>query len=190
MSVVSPTTVVCDKEWTVRDLDRMPEGYRYEILDGVLYMTAMPSWPHGGVVDNLKDLISPWIRSRKLGRFLGAQNGIYHSETNYVDPDLIFVRPDQIPAEGERHRTAALAVEVLSPSNLRVAREERESLFARARVEEIWYVDTRERTLEVRRLEGDRYVTARTFVGSDNVTSAVFPGLEFPLSAAWEDLTP
>jgi Uma2 family endonuclease len=188
MSVVAPTTVVCDSLWTVAAVERMPDGYRYEILDGVLYMTAMPEWGHGLVIQNLNLLITPWVRSRRLGQGMGPQTGIYWSEFNYLDPDLIFVREDRLPGKKDRARTAALAIEVCSPSNLRAPREVRETLFLRAAVEEIWYVDEPSRTLEVRRLGEHGYSTVRIFQGGDTVSSVVLPGLEFSLATAWQYL--
>jgi Uma2 family endonuclease len=186
--VVALTTAVSDHVWTLDDLDRMPEGYRYEILEGVLYMAALPAWPHGGIAANLQSILDPWVRSRKLGRVPGAQTGIYYGERNYIDPDLIYLRPEHIPGRGERPTTAALAVEVISPTNLRAPREDREALFRRVGVEEIWYVDYEARSLEVRRGSGDGYATTVVFRNEDVVTSELFPGLQFALTAVWEDL--
>lgn len=187
--ITTPTTTVSDRVWRVSDLKLMPPGYRYEILDGVLYMVAMPAWPHALVVDNLKDIVGPWVRKRKLGRLLGAQTGVYRSEVNYVDPDLVFLRPDQYPPAGQRPTSAALGIEVLSPSNLRTPRDQREDLLRQARVEEVWYVDFEARTLEVRRIGDSGYETAAHFRGADTVRSGRLPGLAFPLAALWEDMS-
>jgi Uma2 family endonuclease len=187
-AITAPTTTITDRIWTVSDLDRMPPGFKYEILDGVLYMTAMPLWPHPGVVENLQRILLPWVHERKLGRVLGAQTGVHLNERNYVDPDLIFLRNDQVPKCGGRCSSAALAVEVLSPSNLRAPREDREEFFRRVHVEEVWYVDHEARTLEIRRLSGSGYETERIFRGEDLVTTRQLPGLEFRVDALWEGL--
>jgi Uma2 family endonuclease len=187
-TVLAPTTIVSDKSWTVADIEQMPRGYRYEILDGVLYMAAMPKWPHPGLVENLQRILIPWVHAQGVGRLLSAQTGIYLNDRNYVDPDLIFLRTSQFPDVGGYLSTAALAIEVLSPSNFRAPREEREAFFVRAGVEELWYVDYGPRTLEVRRLAGAGYETERLFQGDDPVSSAQLPGLEFSLTALWEDL--
>jgi Uma2 family endonuclease len=83
-----------------------------------------------------------------------------------------------------------LAIEVCCPSELCAPREAREPVFARVGVEELWYVDEPSRTLEVRRRTDGGYATVRVFQGDALVSSRVLPGLEFPLPAAWEDLTP
>lgn len=186
-SVLVPTTVVSDRTWTVSEVERWPDHLRFEILDGVLYMAAAPYQPHPIVVDNIDDILGTWVRQHQLGRVLGAQTGLYLTEINYLDPDLVFVRRSQIPSRGQRYTCAALAVEVLSPSNLRAPREVREERYRKVGVEEIWYVDHEARTLEVRRPAGAGYETAVVFRDEDEVSSPLFPGLAFPLPALWVD---
>ncbi len=187
-TIAAHTSVVADREWTVDDLRLLPEDYRCELVEGVLYMAAMPAWPHATVVENIRDIIGPWVRSRKLGRVVGPQAGIYLNERNYIDPDLIFLRHDQFPEAGERPRSAVLAVEVLSPSNLRIPQGERLRMLEQANVEEIWFVDTGDRSLEVWRLLADGYQLVAHFHGADEVSSLAIPGLVFPLIDCWADI--
>ncbi len=188
-AVVAPTTVVSDRTWTVEEVSRSALQGRCELVEGILYMVAMPHWPHADIVDNLYEVLGPWVRSRRLGRVYPPQTGIYLNETNYVDPDLMYVRAADIPTRRrQRVRTAALAVEVLSKSNFRAPREQREELFRQAGIEELWYVDYDARSLEVRRITPAGYETSVICRGDDAVTTQVLPGLVFPLTAAWEDI--
>lgn len=187
-TITAPTTTISVHQWDVEDLEHLPEGYRYEILEGVLYMSPMPELQHGAVIANLLDLLSPWVRSRKLGRFFPPQTGVYYNKKNYIDPDLLFLRASEYKHWPKRATRGTLAIEVLSPSNLRAPREDREQLFSRVQVEELWYVDTNQRTLDIRQQAEAGYRTVATFQGEDMVRSAVLPGLEFPLTALWEDL--
>lgn len=182
--VMTTTTTVSDELWTVYDLEQMPPGRRYELLEGVLYMVAMPSWPHPLVAKNLYNLLDDWVRAEKCGYVFSAQTGLYLNELNYLDPDLVYLRPHQVPRrEGERVQSATLAAEVISPSNLRAPREEKEARFRQIGVEEIWYVHQRPRRLEVRRLAETGYEDHVTFEGSMIVSSEISPGLEFTLAA-------
>jgi Uma2 family endonuclease len=187
-AVLVPTTAVSDRSWTVAEVEAWPVRTRFEILEGVLYAAALPLAPHADIVSNLLSLLASSVRARGLGKVYPPQTGLYHSETNYLDPDLVFLRPAQRPRKGERAAAAALAVEVVSPSNLRAPREPRERLFRQLGVEELWYVEYEARRMEVRRLTPEGYVTTAVFAEGDTVRSEVFPGLEFPLSAAWEDV--
>jgi Uma2 family endonuclease len=187
--VIAPTTVISDRTWTVEEVSRSALQGRCELVEGILYMVAMPNWPHADIVDNLYQILGPWVRSRRLGRVYPPQTGIYLNETNYVDPDLMYVRSEDIPTRRkQRVRTAALAVEVLSQSNFRAPREQREELFRQAGIEELWYVDYDARSIEVRRITPTGYEISATYQGEDAVSTPVLPGLEFPLTAAWEDI--
>jgi Uma2 family endonuclease len=188
-AVISPTTVVCDREWTIDDLEELPRHSRYEILDGVLYMSPLPLLPHNLCADNLKELLSAWLRPRRLGRALLPGTGIHRDPSSYVDPDVTVFRSTQLPKGKRRPATAAIAVEVISPSNRRMGyRQQREEFLAGRNVPELWYVDTDERCTEVLRLEDEAYRPWRRFSGDDTVTTLELPGFEFPLTAAWEDL--
>ena len=181
--------MISDRTWTVEEVSRSALQGRCELVEGILYMVAMPNWPHADIADNLDEDLGPWVRSHRLGRVYPPQTGIYLNETNYGDPDLIYVRAADIPTRrSQRVRTAALAVEVLSQSNFRAPREQREELFRQAGIEELWYVDYDARSLEVRRITPAGYEISATYRGEDAVTTQVLPGLEFPLTAAWEDI--
>jgi Uma2 family endonuclease len=184
--VVTATTTVSDQLWTVSDLEPLPSGRRYELLAGVLYMVAMPGWPHPLVAKNLYNLLDDWARAEKCGYVFSAQTGLYLNEHNYLDPDIVYLRPHQVPrGEGQRVQSATLAAEVISPSNFRSSREDREVRFRQLGVEEIWYVHQYPRRLVIRRLAEDGYEDSATFEVNDLVRSGVFPGLEFPLEAVW-----
>jgi Uma2 family endonuclease len=185
-SVRRSTTFVSNREWCVQDLDWMPSGYRYEILNGVLYMEALPYWPHPLVIENLQRTLGVWIWQHDLGHLFSPQTGIYYSETQYVDPDLLFVRQNQTPEDDEGLlRQATLVIEVISQSNTRAPRTEREALFHLVEVQEIWHVDPKQKSVEVcvRRRMG--YESSALFRDSDEVTSTLFPGFAIPLSELW-----
>jgi Uma2 family endonuclease len=188
--VLVRTTTVSDVVWTIADVERLPSGPRYEVLGGVLYILSPPVWPQPVIGRNLQLVLSLWVRERRLGIVVGAKSGITDGLRSYLDPDVLYLRWDQIPPRGGRPEAAALSVEVMSPSNLRAPREDREEFLFRAGVEELWYVDGAARTLEVRRLGDHGYETVRLYKDAEPVTTLVLPGLEFPLTALWEDLGP
>jgi Uma2 family endonuclease len=185
--VTQLTTFVSDREWRVQDLRQMPDGYRYEILNGVLYMAAMPFWPHPLVIENLQRTLGNWIWQHGLGHLFSPQTGIYYSETQYVDPDLLFVRPEQTPSEEEEGwlRQATLVIEVVSGSNTRAPREEREALFHRVNVEEIWYADPKQKSVEICARTDEGFATVSLFRGDDIVTSRLCPGFSVPAAELW-----
>lgn len=121
--------------------------------------------------------LSPWVRARRLGRILPPQTGVYLNDINYVDPDLLYLRRSQIPRRGQRSTTAAVAVEILS---LRAPRVQREAMFLKAGVEEVWYIDHEQETLEIRRLREGGYETTALFAVRTRSLRSSFPGWSFP----------
>lgn len=66
------------------------------------------------------NLLDDWARAEKCGYVFSAQTGLNLNEHNYLDPDLVYLQPHQVPQrDGERVTSAALAAEVISPSNFR-----------------------------------------------------------------------
>lgn len=112
----------------------MPCGYRYEILEGVLYMAAPAPWPLPGIAANVHDLLGTWVQAHRTGARVLARTGLFLDEINYLDPDLVCLHRSQIPRYGERTSAATLSVDVLLPSNVRAPREQREAVFLRTSV--------------------------------------------------------
>ena len=52
-TVVMPTTAVSDFTWTVSEVEEWAPRFRFEIIEGVLYMSPVPVWPHPHIVSEL-----------------------------------------------------------------------------------------------------------------------------------------
>ena len=180
-----PTTIYSNRKWRVQDLELMPRGYRYEILDGLLYMAAMPFFPHPLIVESFQRTLGVWIWQHDLGHLFSPRTGIYYSDTQYVDPDLLFVRYDQTPKRRGRLKQATLAIEVVSESNLRAPRHEREALFHRLNIQEIWYADPESETVEVCERTEIGYSVDHVFRMGETLISALFPGFTLPVAHLW-----
>ena len=77
--------------------------------------------------------------------------------------------------------------EVVSPSTGRVDRGRKMRIYAREKVAHLWMVDPIIRTLEVYRLEDDRWIVAGTHAGNDVVHAEPFDAVELDLSRWWLD---
>lgn len=75
--------------------------------------------------------------------------------------------------------------EVLSPSTAGLDRVKKLEVYRRERVAHLWFVDPEGRTLEVLRLDGERFVIAATFEGDDPVHAEPFDAVELELGALW-----
>src|SRR5262249_1604689 len=128
---------------TYADLERFPEdNLRREIIDGELFVTAAPVLRHQVVVAFLTAELVLHQRARG-GIALPAPTDVFFSDTNVVEPDVIFVRADHMNrAETKFVRSAPdLVVEVSSPSTRHTDLVRKRDLFERFGVPEYWFVD-------------------------------------------------
>lgn len=171
--------------WTYEDYLRLPDdGQRYEVIRGVLYVTATPTQVHQYALGELFSLVRGFVRKHQLGRVLFAPFDIRLPDriADPVEPDLIFFRKGNEP-RGDEDRyfqgVPDLVVEVLSPSTRRRDQKIKFEAYRDACVPEYWIVDPKMRTVVVYTLSEDRRSYAELCRGGagEVVTSAVLPGL-------------
>jgi Uma2 family endonuclease len=76
--------------WTVAMLDALPEdGQRYEIIDGVLYVTPAPRVRHQHVVTMLAVALAPYVTRVCRAVLLVAPTDVRKGERTSVQPDSI-----------------------------------------------------------------------------------------------------
>lgn len=75
--------------------------------------------------------------------------------------------------------------EIQSPGTARTDRVRKVPAYATADVAHLWLVDPRERTLEVFRLEGGRWILVATHGGEEIVRAEPFEAIELPLERVW-----
>jgi Uma2 family endonuclease len=106
-----------------------------------------------------------------------------------VVPDIAGWRVERMPdvPEGVEFREPPDWVcEVLSPSTERVDRTRKLRIYARAGVRHVWLVNAAERTLEVLRLDEERWTLLDVHADQDVVRAEPFDALPFTLSQLWE----
>ena len=138
------------RQWTVDDLEDLPDdSNRYEIIDGELLVTPVPSLDQEAVL-RFATLLTDYVRRERIGYVVVSPADVTFSKSRSVQPDL-FVVPS---ADGRRPRhfrdvgRLLLAVEILSPSTARADRVAKRRLFRDERVPEYWIVDLDARTIE------------------------------------------
>ena len=130
--------------WTVAMLDALPEdGQRYEIIDGVLYVTPAPRVRHQHVVTLLAAKLVPYVDRAGGAIVLVAPTDVRKGEHTSVQPDILVVRLDEsgrvaVPIQP---RDLPLAIEVPSVGTARTDRQDKRVLYQGEGVAEYWIVD-------------------------------------------------
>ncbi len=178
-----PTTSY-DARLTYQDFLRFPDdGLRHEIIDGTHYVTPSPNQRHQELVARLHLSLGVFLEDRlDRGRLFLSPFDVVFSFHDVVEPDLVFVAPDQLDILTAQNiqGTPALVIEVLSPSTRTRDREVKGRLYARAGVREYWLVDPDLNAVTVHRRAADG-----VFPVVAHVTAERHDTLETPLVLGW-----
>ncbi|MGQ9779127.1 MAG: Uma2 family endonuclease [Bacillota bacterium] len=159
---------------------RLPEDApRYEIIKGVGYLTPSPGARHQMVRANLGFFLYQYIRSRNLGEVYFAPFDVVLSETDVVQPDILYIAEDRLEIVRERGVFGApdLVVEILSPAHTGRDRQEKLDLYQTYGVKEYWIVDIENRTVEVW-ISRIAFLDTRHLYREGKIRSDLLPGLE------------
>jgi Uma2 family endonuclease len=177
---------------TYADLLEVPEHLVAEIVDGDLYATPRPASPHARAATAIGQDLGPFDREPG-GK--GAPGGWWilfepelHLGEDVVVPDLAGWRQNRMPTipNVPYFKLAPNWIcEVVSPTTGRLDRVRKMPVYARERVGHLWLVDPLQHTLEIYRLEGDRWIVASTHGGVERVMAEPFADLEIELKRWW-----
>ena len=80
-------------EWTYEDWLKLPDdGYRYEVIDGVLHMSPPPRIPHQRVSLRIVRRLADFVEERDLGEAFEAPVGVrLPNQPVPVQPDILSV---------------------------------------------------------------------------------------------------
>ena len=170
--------MVAKAKYTYEDYLNTPEGERYELLDGELVLVASPNEEHQLAGVKLVSLMHPYVTTRELGWVFHAPFYIVFSDTEVVQPDLMFIFEER-----EHIRTAAnvqgapdMVVEILSPSSSRREWKYKRGLYAKYGVKEYWIVDPVNRIVSAMLLRDGVLEIAGAYVEGDTLSSAALEG--------------
>jgi len=176
--------------WTYEDWLRLPDdGFRYEIIEGVLHVTPAPSIAHQTASGNLYSLLRDYAR-RHGGRLWTSPVGVrLPGQPVPFQPDLVFVSAARSDIVGAQYVEGVpdLVVEILSPSNFFYDRTQKFQLYRDAGVPEYWIVDPRAHTIEVYALEGTEYIPLGQNAAGEEATSRVLSGFAASVDAVFAE---
>jgi Uma2 family endonuclease len=171
---------------TPDDLLRMPDGDRFELVDGHLVERAMGA-ESSLTAANLIILLGTHAKANQLGRVFAPDCGYqcFPGQPNRLRyPDCSFIArgrlPDDRPPQGHVHIAPDLVVEVVSPNDEAYDVEQRIEDFLRAGVRLLWVVYPNTRRVMVFRPGGNvsRLNETEELTGEDVLTGFRCPVAE------------
>lgn len=178
---------------TYADLAKVPDTLVAEIIDGELITSPRPASPHARAATVLGGDLGPPF-DRPLGDPAGPGGWwlLFEPELHLGDdvlvPDYAGWRRQRMPVlpnVAAFEQTPDWLCEVVSPTTGAIDRGRKMRIYARERVGHLWLIDPLARTLEVYRLESDRWAVASTHGASDAVRAEPFDAVELQLARWW-----
>ena len=125
---------------TYEDYAKTSDDERWELLDGELVMVPAPNTFHQRVATDLVTLLNAFVKERYLGSVFSAPTDVVLSDTNVVQPDLLFVSRERehIITRANIQGAPDLAVEIRSPSTAERDLTVKRRLYAEHGVKEYW----------------------------------------------------
>ncbi len=149
------------RPWTRADLERLPDdGNRYEVLDGELLVTPLPSRTHQIVALRLARLLADYCDEHRLGYVMTP--GATPRKESELQPDILVTLDPTRPIDAgwDEAEPVGLVVEVLSPGSRKHDQVTKRAAYRRWGFPEYWVVDTDARAVTVARPgHRDRRVT-------------------------------
>jgi Uma2 family endonuclease len=172
-------------QWTYKDYAALPDnGQRYEIIDGVLFMTPSPTERHQTVAGRFFRYLAAHIEDTGLGRVYIAPLDVELAPYVVVQPDVIVILKDNHEKITPSRIVGApdLVIEVASPGTANYDRREKQDTYARAGVPEYWLADPSAYTISLFVLEtAGKYRSLGLFEGQVILPSRVVKGFAVPV---------
>jgi Uma2 family endonuclease len=174
-----------------RDME-IPEGDTsiYELIKGQIVKRASPNTPHQETSFKLSVEFGIYNKQKKVGRFFAAPYDVYFDEeTAGVQPDLLFVsnERDFVIQKGNGIVGAPdLVVEILSSGSVDKDRVLKKDVYEQFAVKEYWVVDPVWKSVEVYRMDNDRYALFSFAEKEGTIKSSVLPDFELEIQGVFE----
>ncbi len=168
-------------QWTYADWENLPDDEnRYEVIDGVLYMSTSPSLYHQWIVQQFYRYVGIPAVDQKLGFMFLAPVGLIMAGVSPVQPDAVFIatRNAAIMVDKRIRGVPDLIAEVLSPGNRDYDEDVKLTAYAKAGVPEYVVIDAWKKQLRLytQPMDGE-YGTLKKFNADDSVTFHCVPEL-------------
>ena len=161
----------------------------WELIDGVPYLLASPSYIHQYVVGELHLALAPYFKARGCRLILSPFDVQFDTDNDeeeaqtVVQPDLFVICNVNQLKKNRVQGAPDLVIEVLSASTGIKDRNQKYYLYETNGVKEYWMVDPSNRTIEVIGLEDGRFQKRAVFGPKDVLTSFLYPDLAISLNS-------
>lgn len=185
------------EKYTYADYLTWPEGERWEIINGVPYMQAAPSWQHQAISGNIFGQFYEYLKDKSCQIF-AAPFDLCIPELNERDEEIsnVISQPDiVIICDKSKLRKTGffgvpeLIIEIISPSTAKMDKITKFNKFEKAGVKEYWIVEPEQKIVSVFVLQSNnRYGRPDVLSEDDQIVVSIFPDLAIDLKLVFEGI--
>lgn len=185
-----------ENKYTYADYLTWPEYERWEIIDGIAYKQAAPTWQHQAISGQLLKQFLTYLDGKPCLAFsapfdlrLPEENEKDEDTKNVLQPDLVVVCDKKGLKGTGYYGTPDLIIEITSPSTSRKDRLFKFNKYEKAGVKEYWIVDSEGKFVSVFTLQGNkRYGRPELYSEKDKIKVSIFPDLVIDLGPVFEGI--
>lgn len=168
---------------TYADYLETADDERYELLGGELVKPLFPKEGHQYILGRLFLRLGMFIYGRNLGRVYCSPFDVVFSDTDVVQPDLLFVAKgrESIITEENVRGAPDLVVEILSPATAERDRTLKLDLYARHGVREYWIVDPDDKKIALFLRGESRFEVVGIYKAEESLRSPTLAGFSIAL---------
>jgi Uma2 family endonuclease len=182
-----------NKKYTYADYLTWSEEERWEIINGIPYLQAAPTWQYQAVLLELARQFANYLQDKSCRVFtapfdlrIPEANEKDEETTNVVQPDIIIICDNSGLKKTGYYGVPELIIEVVSPSTGQKDKIEKFNLYEKAGVKEYWIVEPDEKVVMVFTLEEGRYGRPQMYSEEDKVKVSIFDNLVIELKPVFE----
>ncbi|AGK95464.1 Uma2 family endonuclease [Clostridium pasteurianum] len=173
------------KKYNYSDYLNYPENERWELIEGVPYMQAAPSWQHQAITFELARQFGNYLIGKSCRAFTAPfdliipEDGIKEDKSqNVVQPDLLVIC-DKSGLKGTGYfGVPDLIIEVCSPSTIRNDKVLKFNKYEKAGVKEYWIIEPEGKFLSIFTLQKNkRYGRPEIYTEIDEIKVSIFEDL-------------
>jgi Uma2 family endonuclease len=185
-----------NERYTYADYLTWSEDERWEIIDGIAYAQAAPTWQHQSISGEIYRQISNYLVDKPCKVFtspfdlrIPEENEKDEDTKNVLQPDLVVICDKKGLKGTGYYGIPDLIIEITSPSTSRKDRLVKFNKYEKAGVKEYWIVDPEGKFVSVFTLqENKRYGRPELYCEKDKIKVSIFPDLVIDLGVVFEGI--
>jgi Uma2 family endonuclease len=159
-----------------------------EIINGEERMPPSPFTRHQELVSNLFYEIREFIKKNNIGKvFLSPLDVIFEDNVNRLQPDLIFIKTENLAISQDWIRGVPdMVAEIVSKGSFEKDTIEKKAIYEKYGVKEYWIVFPEFETIEVYTLIDGKYKMLCAAEGAGIVKSKIIEGFEIDIKTVFK----